>query len=194
MPKRSRLLSSIALVCALNVCAVEAQERKAGERKVNPDALILQDFRERIEKYIELHKKLEKDSPPLKETEDPAKITASQETLAKKIRAARQDARQGDIFTPAIRAKFRQLMYPELKGAEGRETKSVIKEDAPGPIPFKVNATYPQSRALPTVPPNLLASLPPLPEDLEYRIVDKHLILRDVHANIIVDFMLNAIR
>ena len=36
---------------------------------------------------------------------------------------------------------------------------------------------------------NLLATLPQLPEDLEYRIVGKDLILRDVHANVIVDFI-----
>jgi hypothetical protein len=44
------------------------------------------------------------------------------------------------------------------------------------------------------VPPNLLADLPKLPEDLEYRVIDRHLILRDVHANVIVDYVPNAIR
>ena len=38
-----------------------------------------------------------------------------------------------------------------------------------------------------TVPPNILAALPKLPEDLEYRFVNKHMILLDVHANLIVD-------
>jgi hypothetical protein len=37
-------------------------------------------------------------------------------------------------------------------------------------------------------------SLPKLPEELEYRIVDKNLILRDVQANIIVDFIRTAIQ
>ena len=36
-------------------------------------------------------------------------------------------------------------------------------------------------------------SLPPLPEDVQYRFAGKHLLLFDVKANIIVDFMLNAI-
>ena len=38
-----------------------------------------------------------------------------------------------------------------------------------------------------TMPTNILTSLPPRPEDLEYRIIAKHLVLRDVDANIIVD-------
>jgi hypothetical protein len=61
-------------------------------------------------------------------------------------------------------------------------------------VPIKVNAKYPDAAPLPTVPPNLLAALPKLPEDLEYRFINRDLILLDVHANVIVDFMLNAIR
>ena len=44
--------------------------------------------------------------------------------------------------------------------------------------PFKVNAKYPEGASLPTVPANLLVNLPTLPEPLQYRIVEKHLILR----------------
>ena len=44
------------------------------------------------------------------------------------------------------------------------------------------------------MPPTLLAVLPKLPEDLEYRIIARHLILPDVHANVIVHFIPNAIR
>ena len=37
-------------------------------------------------------------------------------------------------------------------------------------------------------------NLPNLPEQLEYRIVGKNLIIRDVEANIVVDFVPNAIQ
>ena len=57
-----------------------------------------------------------------------------------------------------------------------------------------MNAKYPSSAPLPTVPANLLLNLPTLPKELDYRIVNKDLILRDVDADIIVDFMQNAIR
>ena len=42
------------------------------------------------------------------------------------------------------------------------------------------------------MPPDVLKALPPLPEELQYRIVGKHLILLCVHGNLIVDYMLNA--
>jgi hypothetical protein len=187
--------ASLALGVALAASAAQtASQNPATQPAVNPDALVLVDFQKRIDAYVELHKDVEKGSAKLKETNDPAKIRDAQATLAERIRTARKDARPGDIFTPPIRAMFRRLMYPELKGAEGRETKSEMKEDAPKGVPLKVNATYPEAKPLPTVPPNILANLPQLPEDLEYRIVNKDLILRDVDANLIIDFVPNAIR
>jgi hypothetical protein len=166
---------------------------RAQETKVNTDAQVLQEFKARIDAYMELHDRLEKKGPKLEETNDPAKIKASQDALAAQIRAARKDAKAGDIFTPEVRALVRRLMSPETKGADGAKTKQAVREDAPTAVPLKVNAVYPESQPLPTVPPNLLAALPKLPEDLEYRIVGRNLILRDVHANLIVDFVPNAI-
>ena len=155
---------------------------------------MLADFKTRIDKYMELHNKLEKESPPLKETKDPAQIKASQDVLAQKIREARKDAKPGDIFTPEIRQLLRRLMYPETKGRDGAETKAAITEEKHElkDVVLKVNAEYPDSAPLMTVPPNILAALPKLPEDLEYRFVNRHMILLDIHANLIVDYVPNA--
>ena len=164
--------------------------------KVNPDAQLLADFSSRIDNYMELHNRLKKDAPKLKETKDPAQIKASQDVLAKKIQEARKDAKQGDIFTPEIRTMLRRLMYPETKGVEGRENKAAMAEEKNElkDVSLKVNAAYPDSAPLMTVPPNILAALPKLPEDLEYRFVNRHMILLDVHANLIVDYVVNAIQ
>jgi hypothetical protein len=43
------------------------------------------------------------------------------------------------------------------------------------------------------MPGNVLTALPPLPEGLEYRFVSRNLLLLDVQANLIVDFMPAAI-
>ena len=175
--------------------AAAVQLRAGTQDRVNPDAQVLADFQKRIADYMEVRATAKKGGPPLKETSDPAAIQAAQQSLAEAIRTARGDARAGDIFTPEIRRKFRQLMYPEVKGAGAAHTKAAMKEDAPPPgsVRLKVNATYPETAPLPTVPPNILQNLPKLPEQLEYRVVGKHLILRDVDANVIVDFIPNAI-
>jgi hypothetical protein len=185
----SRAISSFAALVLLLCTGVFASQ----SQPVNPDAKILADFTARVKAYVELVDKADAGAPPLKETNDPAKIVVAQNALAERIRAARASAKAGDIFTPEIRQKFRSLLRPELKGKEGAQTKEVIKEESPDNLPLKVNAKYPEKEPLSTVPPNVLQSLPKLPEHIEYRFVQKHLILRDARANIIVDFIPNAI-
>lgn len=210
MAELTRALGGLALVGALAACGAVAGDgsapsqgqtapapstpvQKATASPANPDSAILADFNARLDSYIKVQRALLKQAP-LKETTNPAELTVRQELLAAKLQNIRKNATQGDILTPQVAAMFKRLMYPELQGAEGRETKDEIQEDAPTAVQLKVNATYPSSQPLSTVPPNLLASLPQLPKDVEYRMVGKHLILRDVDANIIVDYMFNAIR
>jgi len=174
------------------VSAVVAAPLSQAQR-VNPDAAVLADFTARVKAYVDLRAKVDNTTPPLTETKDPAKIAAAEKALAEKMRAARAGAKPGDIFTPEIRQRFRSLLHPELKGKDGAETKEVIQDSNPGKVPLQVNGVYPTEAPLSTVPPNILQALPTLSDGLEYRFVTKHLILRDTRANIIVDFILNAI-
>ena len=174
---------------------------KEGERKtstdpaVNPDAAVMAEFKARVDKYADLHKQLAKGAASQKESSDPAQINAAKTALAAKVQAARAGAKQGDIFTEATRPVFRRLLAPELKGEDGRDAKAVIKDDAPAPgtVPFKVNAKFPEDQPLPSVPANFLLTLPSLPAPLEYRIVGQHLLLLDTAADLVVDYILNAI-
>jgi hypothetical protein len=185
-------------------------KEKAAEKNTNPDALVLADFQKRIDSYMAIHKEAAKDAPALKQTNNPAEIKTAQDALGARIRAARATAKAGDIMTLEIQNKFRRLMYPVVtapapQGTAGRAVKADVKEELKEnseerkeeggkPVPLKVNATYPNDTPLPTTPPQVLMNLPKLPEQLEYRIVGKNLIIRDVEANIIVDFVQNAIQ
>ena len=189
-----------------------ATRQKAAEENANPDALVLADFQKRVDAYMAIHKDAKKDAPPQKKTKDAAKIKTAQEALGAKIRAARVTAKQGDILTPEIQNKFRRLMYPVVQGPSAQGTSGsakAVKADIKGelkenteerqeeggkPVVLKVNATYPPDTPLPTTPSQVLMNLPKLPPELEYRIVNKNLIIRDVDANIIVDFVPNAIQ
>lgn len=167
----------------------------SSQTATNADAATLRDFQERINRYGEMHKAAAKGTAKPKESADPAKIITAQDTLAARIRDARPTAKQGDMFTPETQRIFRRLLAPPLKGEDGRDAKALIKDDAPAPgsIPFKVNAKYPEGAPVPTVPASVLLSLPTLPRPLEYRIVGKHLLLLDTEAGIIVDYIPNAI-
>jgi hypothetical protein len=178
----------------LATTSVAAQEARRPDQNVNPTAANLADFKMRVDEYLSVRKKAKGDAPPLKQTPDPAEIRVATEALATAVRAARPDARQGDIFTPEIQMTFRHLLSPELKGQEGQHAKKVLKDDAPIGVPLKVNAKYPDGKSFPTVPANLLLNLPKLPSEVEYRIIGKNLILRDPGADLIVDFMLDAIK
>lgn len=213
MSHLSRVLCAWALVAPLAACGAIQRAPKPVQSETapppatpvqkaiaspdNPDSAVIADFNKRLDHYVKVQRALAEQSPDLKETKNPADIKIAQETLAAKIREARKNAKQGDIFTPEVAALFKQLMYPELKGREGRETKQALEEEdgEVAQIWLKVNAAWPASEPLTTTPPNILASLPQLPEDVEYRVTNKrHLVLRDVDANIIVDFIYNAVR
>ena len=56
-----------------------------------------------------------------------------------------------------------------------------------------VNANYPEAAPVATVPPSVLLSLPHVPQEfVEYRFVNRDLVLRDVGANMIIDFIPRA--
>jgi hypothetical protein len=151
---------------------------------------IAADFSARIWRYSELRRELEKGLPRLKVTEDVREIRRARRALAKRIRVARDGARQGDIFTAATGVEFREVLRLEMDA----DTWAAIMDDNPGEFSNRINGTYPGKRPLSTVPPNILARLPTLPEDVEYRFVGRHLILLDTRANLILDRIPYAIR
>jgi hypothetical protein len=170
-----------------------ADEKSAAATVDDPraDAKLLQDFKERVDKYVSVRKKADDNTPALKKTTEPAEIKSAQDALAQRIRTLNVNAKHGDVFSPEISAYLKRLLRPEVAD---KGTKDAIKEDAPDSVPYlKANAVYPDKEPLSTVPPNVLMSLPTLPEDIEYRFVGKHMILRDVRANLIIDYIPNAI-
>ena len=94
----------------------------AQARSQTPDAQVdlkapgFQEFSDRVQKYVELHKSVEATLPKLKSTNEPELIVAHQKALARKIKAARIHAKHGDIFTPAATEAFRKAMHIEFQG------------------------------------------------------------------------------
>lgn len=187
-------------VVALSASSTTAQTAGASkpvaakpDQKANADAIALQDFKKRVDGYVSLHKKVAKDVPPMKPTENPAEIAAAKDALANGIREARAGARAGDIFTPEVRAAFRKILRPELKGEDGKHAKEILEDDAPTGVKLQANSKYPETATRPTAPAAILTNLPQLPSEVEYRFIDKHLLLVDTKALLIVDFIPNAI-
>lgn len=165
---------------------------------VNPDAAALAEFRKQADAYVALHKKIAAAyGTKLTETPSQAKISAREKLLGEAIRQARATAKPGDIFNPAAAKVFKRLIEVDYKSRSGQKRRLVegtAAEEIPAFRPA-LNQTYPSTSPLATFPATLLAVLPMLPEGVEYRMVGdyEHLVLRDVEANLIVDYVLNVL-
>jgi hypothetical protein len=61
------------------------------------------------------------------------------------------------------------------------------------PVVLAINGSYEPGASFATMPATLLMKLAALPEEVEYRFVGKHLLLRDTSANIVLDFILDVV-
>jgi hypothetical protein len=154
---------------------------------------LAQAFLQRVDDYAALHRRMEASLPPDVVTSDVEAIFARRKALAMAIRAARRDARQGDILSPPTARHFRELVAEALKKGAIRNMLAIVEEENTVHVPARVNADYPAGRSIAMMPPSLLAALPRLPPELRYGFVGRDLILWDPHAGLIVDFVANAI-
>jgi hypothetical protein len=150
---------------------------------------VVTDFSARVVDYFDSRSELEKGLPALIVTNDPAQIRKAVRALQERIRLARAEERRGEIFTPTISREFRKALTAEMND----HTWAAIMDDNPGEFSIRVNGTYPEGKPLSTVPPNILAALPRLPDDIQYRFVGRHLILLDTRAYVILDWIPFAI-
>jgi hypothetical protein len=151
---------------------------------------ILADFSTRVQSYFDLRSRLEKGLPPMRVTNDVGEIRRAQRALARQIQAVRRGVHEGDIFSPAISAEFKEVLAVEMNA----NTWAAIMDDNPGELSHEINGIYPDGKPHSTVPGRILTALPALPDDIEYRFLGRHLILLDVRANVILDEIPYAIR
>jgi hypothetical protein len=164
------------------------------QETVNPGSAILADFSKRVAAYVDLHKKARAEGKGLKPTRSPEEITHYEHQLAHRIRKLREDAQQGAIFTPEISAEFRRLIGIAMQGNRGTRVQQSLNHAEPVHLPtLRVNNEYPEGVPLQSTPPTVLANFPPLPPEVEYRVVGHDLVLRDLDANLVVDILHNVI-
>lgn len=150
---------------------------------------------DRIKEYVDLHVKIEESLPKLPAEATPQQIDSNQRAFENLMREARKSAKAGDIFTPEARPVIMRLLETVFGGPEGKQLKASIMDEnpvEPAAMNLTVNSRYPDTVPLTTVPPEVLQTLPKLPEDLEYRFVGDWLILLDSHAHVIADYIEDA--
>ena len=158
----------------------------SGQQATDPSRQV---FIQRVNEYVALHRRLEAPLPPEVVTADLEALFAPRKGLAAAIRAARADARQGDIFSPETSKYVRVLVAAALREGRIADMLAIVEDENSVHVRPRVNADYPAGRSVAMIPPCLLAALPSLPDELRYGFVGRDLILWDVHAGLIVDFV-----
>ena len=192
MARTRALVAVLALIPAL-VAGPPAAAAGQEKPRVNADAALSVEFLKGIQEYLALHNKLEATLPPRPAHSTPTELDTHARVLAGLIAQARARAKQGDLLPQEVRAYLRRQIRRALAGPDGPAMRQQIMEDNPGKVQLRVNARYPEGIPVTTMPPAILGSLPKLPDDLEYRFIGERLVLLDVHAQLIVDFMTDAI-
>ena len=181
-------LVRVVAVAALAGCAWAAAG--CGAAPAPEETPTVPEFEKRIAAYLEVQKKATAELPALKRTDDPKEITSREVAMGEAIRAARATAKPGDIITPEVAGYFRTLIKKDFESRTAAE-KKVMKDEIP-PLQPALNQSYPSDQPLATFPATLLSVMPTLPEGLEYRFLIDALIIRDIKANIIIDYILNV--
>jgi hypothetical protein len=167
------------------------------ERVVGPlseaDAASLATMNDRLKEYVELHEKLERSLPKLPDEATPQQIDTNQRKLEMLVREARSGAKQGDLFTPQAQPVIKRLLATVFGGPDGKQLRDSIMDENPTGLRVTVNGRYPDEVPVSTVPPQVLQTLPKLSEDMEYRFIGDRLVLFDVHAHVIADFIDDAL-
>lgn len=156
-----------------------------------PDSAIVSEFEAKVKQYLDFRQQ-HVGTPP-KPTNNPAGIVAKQQEMGNKLRVARAGAKQGEIFTPRIAAYFRRQITASFSGAHGKEIRASLAHAEPVKLELQINQSYPPDQPLQSTPPTLLLNLPNLPDGLEYRLLDRELVLRDTEANVVIDYVPNAL-
>src|SRR5689334_14305436 len=146
--------------------------------------------------YAALHRRIEQQLPQFQINSNPDTIRRAVAAMTDAMRVARAGARQGDFFTPALAAELRVRINDALleRGLTSEDIRFAEWLDGinPSTARLAVNDTFPWALGS-AMFPCVTAALPPLPPELQYRVVGNTLVLIDIHASLIVDLLPHAL-
>lgn len=186
---------SFARLCGAwaTVIVVAATMATAGQPTSRGQADVTAEFSRRVADYWALHRRMAGETGPVDHTMTPQHVHAREVALGRLIRQARGDAVRGAIFAPEME---RQIVgtIDEVERAQAGTVPHAAGRDRDETANFAatVNLVYPVGHPIESMPAALLRALPALPDGLEYRFVRRALVLRDIEANLIVDFIPSA--
>jgi hypothetical protein len=189
MPRPRRWLQAIGrLLIAIPLLVAPAST--APESPIGDEGITR--FLQAVDDYVQMHRRLERQLPPLEVNANPETIRRAVDAMAAAVRAERRDAARGDLFNPAARAAIRSRIADALSW-NGLTADDVLEAERaagvdPRTVLLHVNGAFPWAIGS-AMFPCVTTALPPLPPELQYRVVGRDLVLIDLHANLIVDIL-----
>lgn len=187
---RNTLLNGIVLSAGLVMLSGTAAPAQS------PASSIDERFISSTRDYALMHRRIEQSLGPIQITELPADLLANVNAMATAIRSERAGARQGDLFTPELSSELR-LRIADALAEHGLTPADLVTDEVPEGINrqalvVRVGAPFPWIAGS-TMLSCVLDVLPALPPELQYRFFFRDLALVDVHANLIVDILPDAL-
>jgi hypothetical protein len=160
---------------------------------IDPDKAAFRAFDAAVARYLTLQQKLLTEVAGLAPNSSAKELNDASDRLAAAIRRARPKAREGDFFDPEATRVIRQRISDALRAPGSTVAIESIDDEAAPTIRPAIHLRFPEGLEMATMPPSILSLLPPLPSELEYRIIGEYLVLRDVGGALILDFIPGAV-
>ena len=158
-------------------------------------AAVFEHYQRNVEAYMALRDEAAETVAPLSISPDAKESLEWVGAIAQAICARRPDAHVGDVVSIDVQPAFRTLIAASLLANQDTVAELMARNNAeviPGSPRPAINKPFPWQRGA-AMPPYLLAALPRLPHELQYRIVDRDLLLVDIDANVVIDILENAL-
>jgi hypothetical protein len=141
-----------------------------------------------VREYAELHRRLEPVWPPAVLLSDPEQAEAFRAGFRARLTETRPTAAEGALFT----AEVADVLRVNIAAALRRHDEGHLTASGEGGVTWWMPGVH---DPLPWGAPvgSLHAALPPLPPELDYRVVGRDLVLLDVDARMVVDVLRLAI-
>ena len=192
MTRQSPVLRGI-IVGVTTLAALAAAPRARAQYPVFDADAALRVFHERVESYAALHRRLAP-PPPAAVATDPLAKLLTRQYLASAVRSERRFARQGEIFAPEIATLFRWMLADSIGELDGESFLTALNGGVPVPRGMHPTVNEPYTMTpLYRVPAEVRLGLPSIPGELDYRIAGRDLVLWDIYAGIVIDFVPDAL-
>ena len=162
-------------------------------RQDDQDTAAFRQFHEEVARYLAIHTTLRAEVPGPVPQSTARELNDASDMLANAIRRARPRPRQGDFFSAEAIRLITTRLREALKSPNAAAALAGIDDEQPATLRPQLYLRFPAANEMATMPPSLLRLLPRVPAELEYRIVGEYLVLRDVKAAMIIDYIPKAL-